>query len=154
MDERTKAEAAVSGGSESGLGVEQKTNEGIAAVAFGARTEFEHAGQNETTRLPSRRLLSRIRRDHVGGIRRSIVVGAESLGLDDHGPSGETVETGSAFLLPHHVAHEANATAGEPAKFFRILQPAISDGAVEFGEREVGNVLRCRRERGGGGGGL
>ena len=136
------------------MGVEQKAYEGIAAVAFGARTEFEHTGQDEAAREPSRRLLTRIRYDHVGGIRRSIVVRAESLGLDDHGPSGETVETGSAFLFPHHVAHEAYAAAGEPAKFFRILQPAISDGAVEFGEREVGNVLRCRRERGGGGGGL
>ena len=136
------------------MGVEQKAYEGIAAVAFGARTEFEHTGQDEAAREPGRRLLTRIRYDHVGGIRRSIVVRAESLGLDDHGPSGETVETGSAFLFPHHVAHEAYAAAGEPAKFFRILQPAISDGAVEFGEREVGNVLRCRRERGGGGGGL
>jgi hypothetical protein len=136
------------------VGVEPKADEGIAAIAFGARAEFEDTRQDEAAREPSRGLLARIGHHNVGGTRRSIVVGAKTLGLDDHGPGGETVEPGSAFLFTHHIADEAHATAGEPAKFFRILEPAISDGAVEFSEREVGNAFRCRRERGGRRGGL
>jgi hypothetical protein len=136
------------------VGVQEETNEGVAAVVFGTRTPFEHARQNETARAPRGRLLADVRHDHVRSVRRGVVDRAKTLGLNDDRPAGETEQARGAFLFTHHIADEAHAATGEPAKFFRILEPAISDGAVEFSEREVGNALRCRRERSGRGGGL
>lgn len=134
------------GGSRGGSGIQHKSDEGIAAIAFGAWSKFEHARHDESPRLPGRRLLAGAGHNHIGGARRRIIEGAKALAFDHHGPGGETVATRSTFLFSDHKAREADTAASEAAKFLRVVQAPVSDGAEEFSEREVGDALGGGRE--------